>query len=255
MSAQHGVTAPRLSALMQDINPDRARAAVELQQLLLDTEDLSEFLNDLARYAADTVAPMLSCGITLERDGNPLTAAGSDALAFNLDEIQYGHHDGPCLNAMRHGAIVHIRDLATDDRWGAYRLDALAHGIVSALSIPLNASPGARGALNLYASEAEVFDADRRAVAEGLADEASRALRLAIRLADQAQLSRHLETAMASRSVIDQAIGIIMGQNRCASAEAFEILRRASNHRNTKLRDIASEIVTRISGHPPDPDR
>lgn len=53
---------------------------------------------------------------------------------------------------------------------------------------------------------------------------------------------------MASRSVIDQALGIIMGQNRCTATDAFDILRAASNHRNIKLRDIANEIVTRVSG-------
>jgi AmiR/NasT family two-component response regulator len=65
-------------------------------------------------------------------------------------------------------------------------------------------------------------------------------------------LTRHLETALASRTVIDQAIGIIMGQNRCTAA-AFEILRRASHHRNIKLRAITYEILTRIGGEPPDP--
>jgi GAF domain-containing protein len=239
---------------MQD--SERARAASELQQLLLDTEDITDFLNELARYAADTVAPQgLSCGITLERDGNALTVASSDALARSLDEVQYGHHHGPCLTAMRTCATVIIKDLATDNRWGAYRLDALAHGIVSALSISLNAEPDVRGALNLYAGEPEVFDTDRQELAEGLAAEASRALRLAVRLTDQVQLTRHLEAAMASRSVIDQAIGIIMGQNRCTATDAFEILRRASNHRNVKLRDVASQIVTRIGGEPLDPDR
>jgi AmiR/NasT family two-component response regulator len=65
-------------------------------------------------------------------------------------------------------------------------------------------------------------------------------------------LTRHLETALASRAVIDQAIGIIMGQNRCTAA-ALEILRRASHHRNIKLRAITYEIITRIGGEPPDP--
>jgi hypothetical protein len=43
-----------------------------------------------------------------------------------------------------------------------------------------------------------------------------------------------------------------MGQNRCTAA-AFEILRRASHHRNIKLRAITYEILTRIGGEPPDP--
>ncbi|MGH3907862.1 MAG: GAF and ANTAR domain-containing protein [Pseudonocardiaceae bacterium] len=232
---------------------DRARAASELQQLLLDTEDVTGFLDEVARYAADTVAPAVSCGITLERHGNPLTVASSGALALRLDEVQYGHHNGPCLTAMRTAATVIIADLTTDDRWGDYRIDALAHGIGSALSIPLDAGRGARGALNLYSAQPEVFTTARRTHAEGFGAEASRALRLAVRLSDQVQLTSQLETAMASRSVIDQAIGIIMGQNRCSPTEAFEILRRASNHRNIKLREIAGEIVTRLGGEPPDP--
>ncbi len=130
---------------------------------------------------------------------------------------------------------------------------ALAHGIASALSVPLAGGPGVRGALNFYAGQPAVFTTDRQERAEGLAEETSRALRLAVRLTDQVQLTRQLETALASRTVIDQAIGIIMGQNRCTAAAAFEILRRASHHRNIKLRAIAYEIVTRVGGEPPDP--
>jgi AmiR/NasT family two-component response regulator len=74
-----------------------------------------------------------------------------------------------------------------------------------------------------------------------------------VRLTDQVELTHQLETTLASRTVIDQAIGIIMGQNRCPAADAFEILRRASHHRNIKLRAVAYEIVTRVSGEPPDP--
>ncbi|MGQ0779458.1 MAG: ANTAR domain-containing protein [Pseudonocardiales bacterium] len=142
------------------------------------------------------------------------------------------------------------------DRWGSYRLDALAHGIVSAMSIPLLPGPGVCGPLNFYARQPAVFDSDRQRRAEDLSGEASRALRLAIRMSDQVTLSANLEAALAARSVIDQAIGIITGQNRCSAAESFKLLRRASNHRNIKLRDVASEIVERVGGgspnsHPP----
>jgi GAF domain-containing protein len=237
---------------VQDHTFDRATAAKELQQLLIDTDHFTGFLDELARYAATAVAPKLSCGITMDRAGGPLTVASSDAHALSLDEVQYGHHNGPCLTAMRTGATVTISDLASDDRWGAYRLDALAHGIASALSIPLAGGAGVRGALNLYSDQPAAFTTEEQQRAEGLGEEASRALRLAVRLTDQVELTRHLETALASRAVIDQAIGIIMGQNRCTAAAAFEIIRRASHHRNIKLRAVAGEIVTRIGGEPPD---
>ncbi len=238
---------------MQDHTLEHATAAFELQQLLIETDHITEFLNELARYAASAVAPDLSCGITMDREGSPLTVASSDAYAVGLDEVQYGHHNGPCLTSMRTSVTVSISDLATDDRWGAYRLDALAHGIASALSIPLIGGPGVRGALNFYARQPAMFTTERQQRAEDLGEEVSRVLRLAVRLTDQVELTHHLEAALASRTVIDQAIGIIMGQNRCTATDAFEILRRASHHRNIKLRSVAHEIVTRIGGEPPDP--
>jgi AmiR/NasT family two-component response regulator len=64
-------------------------------------------------------------------------------------------------------------------------------------------------------------------------------------------MSDHLQTALVSRAVIDQALGIIMGQNRCSADEAFDVLRRTSQNRNIKLRDIAADMVTAVSGRPP----
>lgn len=82
----------------------------------------------------------------------------------------------------------------------------------------------------------------------GMADELRE---LADRLAEQARLAASLTASLASRSVIDQAIGIIMSQNRCDAEEAFDVLRRASNNRNVKLRDLATEIVIALCGQPP----
>jgi hypothetical protein len=58
---------------------------------------------------------------------------------------------------------------------------------------------------------------------------------------------------MVSSSIIDQAIGILMAQQRCTAAIAFDLLRRASQNRNRKLRDIAADIITKVSGAPPQP--
>jgi GAF domain-containing protein len=207
----------------------------------------------VSRYAADTVGPGLSCGITLIRDGRSVTVAGSDDIATSLDEVQYHYRTGPCLTAMRTREAITIHDLATDDRWGSYCRNALAQGARSVLSIPLSIDLGEAGALNLYAPNSGVFGADQQRRAEGFAAEASRALRLAGRLADQIELSSNLKAALASRSIIDQALGVIMAQNRCTANEAFDILRSGSSHRNIKLRDLAREIVTRVGGEPPKP--
>jgi AmiR/NasT family two-component response regulator len=83
------------------------------------------------------------------------------------------------------------------------------------------------------------------------AHEASRALALAVRMAERSEMSAHLQNALASRAVIDQALGIIMGQNWCTADEAFEVLRSIFQNRNIRLRDVAADMVTAVSGQPP----
>ncbi len=66
-------------------------------------------------------------------------------------------------------------------------------------------------------------------------------------------LNDQLRSSMASRSVIDQAAGVIMATERCAQDKAFALLRTVSQNTNVKLRDLAVTIVTSVSGEPPRP--
>jgi GAF domain-containing protein len=226
-------------------------AAAELQELLLATEDITGFLDRLVTLAAKVLPGDLFCGITLRRDHAAMTVASSDARASQVDEIQYGHDEGPCLHSLRTGQVVVVDDLASDDRWGGYQMPALGHGVRSSLSLPLHTDGQTLGALNIYATEPGVFGPQEQLIAGRFADEASRALALAVRIAERTEMSEHLQNALASRAVIDQALGIIMGQNRCTADEAFDVLRRTSQNRNIKLRDIAADMVTAVSGRPP----
>ena len=226
-------------------------AVAELQQLLLATEDVTGFLDQLATLTVKVLPGEVSCGITLRRDHGATTVASSDSRASQVDEIQYGHDEGPCLRSLATGQVVVVDDLADDDRWGGYRMPALGHGVRSSLSLPLHADGLTIGALNIYATTPRAFGPAEQLVAGRFADEASRALALAVRLAERSEMSAHLQAALASRAVIDQAVGIIIGQNRCTADEAFEVLRSISQNRNVKLRDIAADMVTAVSGQPP----
>ncbi|MGH3366860.1 MAG: ANTAR domain-containing protein [Nocardioidaceae bacterium] len=66
-------------------------------------------------------------------------------------------------------------------------------------------------------------------------------------------MTDQLRDALASRAVIDQAIGILMAQHNCSADEAFGILRRTSQHQNRKLREIATETIQATTGHDPSP--
>jgi GAF domain-containing protein len=234
---------------------DVAASIVEMQALLLGTETIQEFLAELAGLAILTVGEGLSCGITLQSNGRPLTVASTDALAAQVDEVQYGLDQGPCLHAMRTGTQVSIEDLASDQRWGAYAATAFQRGIRSSLSLPLGSGSDTIGAFNLYSRVTGSFGQAATRRAERFAQNASGALSIAIRLADHVALTDQLRTSLASRSVIDQAIGVLMGQRRITAAEAFAILRTTSQNRNIKLRAFAAQIVEGVGAQPPQPPR
>jgi AmiR/NasT family two-component response regulator len=59
-----------------------------------------------------------------------------------------------------------------------------------------------------------------------------------------AKLARNLAKAMRSRAVIEQAIGMLMSDQRITADEAFEQLARLSQHANVKVRDVAQRIVS-----------
>jgi hypothetical protein len=124
----------------------------------------------------------------------------------------------------------------------------LAQGVRSVLSTPLGVDGWHFGALNMYSTEAGGFDDSARAEARSWAQQASGAVGVALRLAERTRHGQQLAEALTSRSIIDQAIGILMAQQRCSSPVAFEILRSASQGRNVKLRTIAADIVRAVGG-------
>jgi GAF domain-containing protein len=237
---------------MEQPRDDLVTSVAELHSLLLSTETMEEFLQELAVVAARDVRDGLSCGITLRSQGLPRTVASSDTLAAQLDEVQYGFDDGPCLHAMRHEHTVQVDDTADDARWGGFAIRAAAHGVRSCLALPLVADGRNAGALNLYAQETQAFGPPETRRAELVAQNASGALAMALRLASCVALTEQLQASLASRLVIDRAIGVIIARERCTQREAFEVLRSTSQNRNIKLREIAASVVASVRGEPPE---
>jgi GAF domain-containing protein len=230
---------------------DLVEAFGALQSLLLRTHSVNNFLVELAPLAAGVVQPPASCGITVRRDGEPLTVASSDERAEQVDEAQYGADSGPCLESLRSGAIMDVPDLRAETRWPEYCTHALQHGVRSSLSFPLAVDGSTVGAMNLYGFVTHGFTASVRRQAETFAAQAAAGLTLVLRNATQAEESEQLEQALASRTVIDQALGILMAQRHCAADEAFALLRAQSQNNNRKLRDVAADLITQVTNRQP----
>jgi GAF domain-containing protein len=234
-------------------SPDLLQTFTALQSLLLTAQGIDDFLVQVAKLATGVAEPSVSCGITIRRQGQPLTVASSDGRAELLDETQYGAGAGPCLDALHSGAVVDVPELTADTRWSDYRHHAVDQGVRSSLSVPLTVDGCTVGALNLYGMHPHTFDQAARQHAETFATQAATALAIALRAAAQADDTAQLEQALASRTVIDQALGILMAQQRCNADDAFAVLRAHSQNNNRKLRDVAATLISRVTGQAPVP--
>jgi transcriptional regulator with GAF, ATPase, and Fis domain len=223
----------------------RTMDASVLQELLLRTETLEEFLGELASRAAHETEHQ--CGITvLGEHGRPYTVATSDEPTRELDELQYAGGEGPCLEALTTAVPVFVTDMTSETRWAPYPQRAVALGARSSMSYPLISGETAIGALNLYAFEPFAPGQRMQARAAHIAEHAAGAVAIALRIAEHSKASENLRNALTSRSTIDQAIGILMAQQRCDARTAFDLLRQASQGRNIKLRQVAVGVVAGV---------
>ena len=225
-----------------------------LHELHFGSNRLDHFLEQVTVLGADLVDGDTSGGLTVIGQGQAATVASSDERTKTLDEIQYADGEGPCLHAARTGEPVTMLDVHTDSRWPMYQQQAKEQGLRSSLSVPLSVGAETTGALNLYVFELHDFGAEERAALSQFCDEASRAISLALRHDRVTQENDHLHNAMASRRVIDQAIGIIMAQNRSSADDAFDVLRRASMNRNIKIQQLAGDMIRAVTGADPSSD-
>lgn len=221
-----------------------ADVARELQRLLFGAAGVESFLADVARLAAGAVEHAPACGVTVGATGRvPMLGATSGAFAQVLDDIQYEIDDGPCLTCLRTATVVAVDDVAAEPRWPDFTRRALQAGARATLSVPLIVGDEAVGALNLYSRQAHALTEVDRVRAQQFAERAAGAVGLARRLAEREAEARHLETALSSRSTIDQALGVIMARTGVTDREAFGLLRTQSQHTNEKLRDVAARIL------------
>ncbi|MEC5192709.1 MULTISPECIES: GAF and ANTAR domain-containing protein [unclassified Arthrobacter] len=243
---------PEANHVPEDRGSDPLSTVDQIQNLILESADFEDFLNELARFSAHQVAGAgddALCGITLLRDRKAATIGWSSDSAREVDEIQYRLSQGPCLTAAQEEREVYVPDLFSEDRWGpAYASAVAAHGLRSVLSVPFHLQGEAQAALNLYSDVPNKFDGDVAARARGYTRQISAALRLAVRFSLHTDSATNLRATLESRTVIDMAVGIVMAQNRCDQESAVRILRDASSNANVKMRDIATSLVQSVGG-------
>jgi GAF domain-containing protein len=224
---------------------DPQEAFAELGRIRLGDVTIDTLLDRIAQLAKRAIPGASEVSVTLLHGNNPQTAAFTGELAFSLDEMQYERGHGPCLDAADSTATLLVPDTGSEDRWPGWAGIAAQAGAHSSLSVGLPVHEQVTGALNVYATAPNAFDDDAITIAQTFAGFAAVGLANAHLYETQATLAGHMQRAMESRAVIEQAKGVIMGERRCTPDQAFAILTKMSQDTNRKLRDVATALVSR----------
>jgi hypothetical protein len=223
------------------ITPGLARDLAALGRLGEDTSTESV----LRRLTTALAAGVPGCsGASAEhwRDHRVLVS-GSHSELIILVEGERELGEGPSIEARKSGARAAVSDVLSDTRWPRYDALATRWGVRSALIVPIDVAP-AKLVVGLYSVRPAAFS---RQGAHSLTDMLTE--QLGVAMANMSEFDEvrtdaaQLQEALAGRSVIDQAKGIIMQTSGCTAEAAFEELRRISQHHQVKVADLARLLV------------
>ncbi|MFF7266294.1 GAF and ANTAR domain-containing protein [Streptomyces sp. NPDC008159] len=206
---------------------------------LLAQESVQGTLERITASATELVDGCDAAGILVLHDSKVETLAPTHDLVTESDELQQQLGEGPCFDAARSSEgerVFRIADLtAEQQRWPAFAPRARTLGVGSMMGFLLFTDDEELGALNLYSRRPGAFTEAGELAGWLLASHAAVAF-------SSARTHAQMEQAVATRHVIGEAMGILMGSRHLTEEEAFDVLRRYSQESNIKLREVARRV-------------
>lgn len=177
----------------------------------------------------------------LDDTGDVETWASDGDLVTDLDRLQRQLGEGPAIETLSRARTVVAPDIRRDDRWPRYVRAATQLGLRSQIAIPLRRRDDwLRGTLNTYSTTHAHIELSAPLVAQVVASQ------IVSVLASLREIER-LDQALAERTVIGQACGLVMAGLLLDADHAFECLRSVAAHQDQTLVHVAEEVVrTRV---------
>lgn len=220
--------------------PEPEDWAMALAQAALDIhrDSLRETLDRAVWHAVDLVDGCDAAGIIEAEKRAIRTLAASDVTACNADRLQIEFGSGPYFEVLdSRGPGFRVADLgAAPRRWEKFAKAATEAGIAGVMALPLLVPGETLGVLNIYSLRRDALTAESERMGTLLASH------IAVAFA-AARAGENLLSAIASHQEIGEAVGILIERHRVSENEAFAMLRKASQHHNIKLRELARRLV------------
>jgi GAF domain-containing protein len=215
---------------------DTAEVLRDVARSLQAEPDLKHLVAGIVAAVTETVPGAEAAGVSLWEGKVLRTVAATNDVVSLLNAIEHELGEGPCVQAVLEHRSYRIDDMSTDARWPRFASAARSHGMQSMLGFRLFTTGRNLGALDLYSSKLNAFDAEAEVVGELFAAHAAIALLGSTQQADW-------RAALNSRDLIGMAKGILMHRERITDDQAFTLLVTTSQRAAIKIRDLAVWLV------------
>lgn len=226
------------------VAPDRlAQVFVEVADTLVDDFDLIEFLQMVTTHTSE-LANANTAVLLLAHQGRLQLMASHGERADMLELVQLLAEEGPGSDCFRQAIPVINVDLRqTTDLWPRFTPRAVAAGFQSVHAFPLRLRRTVIGTLILlHTRSGQIAGADAGRV-QALADVATIGLLQERAIREGGVLSEQLQAALITRTVIEQAKGVLGHIHGDSPEEAFQRLRGYCRTRHLRIRDVAFAVV------------
>jgi transcriptional regulator with GAF, ATPase, and Fis domain len=213
---------------------------IELADTLVDEFDVVDFLRTLAEVSVELLDVDAAGLMLADTNGVLQVMASSDEQVELLELFELQQNEGPCPECFTTGAPVVNVDLG---QWPEFAAAAAAGGYATAHALPLRLRGQVIGALNLFRTSTEPLADEDIALGQALSDIATIGLLHERQLRGQQELAEHLQHALDSRILIEQAKGMLAERVGLSPANAFTAMRSYARGTGQRLGVVAQGVL------------
>jgi GAF domain-containing protein len=222
---------------------DVREALTQLGQLRFGAMRVEDAMHEIVQtthaiFDVDGAGMMLA-----DADHHLRNVAVSDDRMQHLEELQIRHHEGPCVAAFDNKELVGVEDLTQDSRWPLFCAAALDRGVRAVLASPLPYNQDAVGVVAVLSEDRHPWSPEGELALLAFTDLAALLIASMMQGQEQSELAEHLQNALNSRAVIEQAKGVLIGQQGLSAHAAYEQLRSQARSQRRRLAVVSAEVV------------
>ena len=231
-----------------DVSPQDVRQALtELGKLRFGEMRVEDALHEIVQ-TTHAIFDVDGAGLMLaDTDHHLRNVAVSDERLGHLEELQILHQEGPCISAFDDKELVGAQDLAEETRWPLFSRAAVARGVRAVLASPLPYNQDAVGVVAVLSDDPHPWSPEGELALLAFTDLAALLIASMMQGEQQSELAAQLRSALNSRAVIEQAKGVLIGQQGLSAHEAYVQLRDQARAQRRKLAEVSAELVRSAS--------